>query len=240
MKKFIRQAKQFLKGEHRFGWSGNFETWADAHQKTKGYDSNLILEKVKAATLKVRNGEAVYERDSVLFDRIEYSWPLVASLMWIAAKNSGSLSVIDFGGSLGSSYFQNQKFLTTLDNVKWSVVEQRNFVAAGSREIANDKLKFFSTIEEAIRERGKPDLLLIACTLPYLEKPYEFLNSLKDYEIMHLLIDSTPFNYTSGDRITIQKIHPAIYDASYPLVPGLQESQAACREVPFNYRRIPE
>ena len=70
-----------------------------------------ILDKVLAATLKVKQGQAVFERDSVLFDEIEYSWPLLAGLMWAAASNGGKLNVLDFGGALGSSYYQNRKFL---------------------------------------------------------------------------------------------------------------------------------
>jgi putative methyltransferase (TIGR04325 family) len=38
---------------------------------------------------------------------------------------------LDFGGSLGSSYFQNKKFLDALRLVEWNVVEQENFVATG-------------------------------------------------------------------------------------------------------------
>ena len=40
---------------------------------SSGYDSQLILDKVLTSTLKVKNGEAAYERDSVLFDEIQYA-----------------------------------------------------------------------------------------------------------------------------------------------------------------------
>ncbi|HYJ38760.1 MAG TPA: hypothetical protein VEV87_09090, partial [Chitinophagaceae bacterium] len=36
------------------------------------------------------------------------------------------------------------------------------------------------------------------------------------YEIPHLVIDTTPFNFESSDRLTIQKVNPEIYEASYP------------------------
>ncbi len=61
------------------------------------------------ATRKVVAGEAVYERDSVVFDHLEYAWPLLACLLQIAAERR-SLRVIDFGGSLGSSWRQNRRF----------------------------------------------------------------------------------------------------------------------------------
>src|SRR5688572_21124448 len=84
-------------GLNRSMWSGDFKSWENASQKSEGYSSMEILAKVKKAVLKVKNGEAVYERDSVLFDKIEYSWPLLSSLMWVAAKNNNSLKVLDFG-----------------------------------------------------------------------------------------------------------------------------------------------
>src|SRR5215203_7187650 len=86
----------------RYGWNGDYLNWNDASNKCLGYDQSNIVEKVKEATLKVKKGEAIYERDSVLFSSVEYSWPLLSALMWVAAKNKGRINVVDFGGSLGS------------------------------------------------------------------------------------------------------------------------------------------
>ena len=126
-----------------FGWSGNYVTWDEALAETTGYDSRVILEKVKASTLKVKSGEAVYERDSVLFDEMKYSWPILAGLLKIAIQYGNFLELIDFGGSLGSSYFQNRAFLGKAVAVKWHVVEQHQFVECGKRYFENEELKFF-------------------------------------------------------------------------------------------------
>ena len=200
----------------KYGWSGNYPSWIEALRNSDGYEQDGILQKVKDATLKVKKGEAVYERDSVLFDEVQYSWPLLSALMWIAAKKQGILSVIDFGGSLGSTFFQNKKFLEGLQEVRWSVVEQQNFVECGEKEISNSQIRFFLSISNAIQARGLPDLLLISCTLQYLENPYEFLDEAFAHRIPYVIIDNTPFNYQPYDRITVQKIHPAIYEATYP------------------------
>ncbi len=118
-----------LKGGITF--DGPFVSWEEAKQRSSGYEDEQILDKVLAATLKVKRGEAVFERDSVLFDEIQYAWSVTAGLMWAAALDSGRLSVLDYGGSLGSSYFQNKKFLEDLQIVRWSVVEQAHFYEAG-------------------------------------------------------------------------------------------------------------
>ena len=76
-------------------WSGNFNSWQEAKSKCSGYESDTILEKCKQALLKVKNGEAVYERDSFIFDKIQYSWGLLAGLQKAALESKGKLNVLD-------------------------------------------------------------------------------------------------------------------------------------------------
>jgi putative methyltransferase (TIGR04325 family) len=200
----------------RYGWKGDYKNWQQAKNRSGNYDDHLILEKVKQASMKVIKGEAVYERDSVLFDQIQYSWPLLATLLWIAAKKKGVLKVADFGGSLGSSYFQNRSFLSIISQLQWNIIEQRSFVECGQKDFQNDVLHFFYNSDQMIAQQGLPDLLILSCVLPYLENPYEILENLIQYKIPHIIIDNTYFNYENRDRICIQRIPPEIYNASYP------------------------
>jgi putative methyltransferase (TIGR04325 family) len=218
MNKLIQYAKkQYLRVKYaRYGWHGNYANWRTAANKCTGYDGEAILTKVRAATLKVKNGEAVYERDAMLFDHIEYSWPLLANLLWIAGQQAEKLSLIDFGGSLGSSYFQNRYYLQHLNALQWDVVEQAAFVTTGERDIADNQLHFFATAQEAIAAHGRHDVLLLSCVLPYIEKPYELLEHLAALGIPYIIVDNTYFNPAAGNRLTVQKVPPVYYDASYP------------------------
>jgi len=67
--------------------------------------------------------------------------------MYAAAKSEGVLKVLDFGGSLGSTYFQNRKFLDSLKDVVWCVVEQKHFVDVGKVDFEDSRLKFYYDIE---------------------------------------------------------------------------------------------
>ena len=125
----LRISRKVIKSGVSF--SGSFGTWEEAEKNSIGYDSDVIFEKTRNALLKVKSGEATHERDSVLFDEIQYSWPLLAGLMWVAARNGGVLNVMDFGGSFGSTYFQNKAFLRCLPSVRWNIVEQPKHVQAG-------------------------------------------------------------------------------------------------------------
>jgi len=203
-----------LKG---YGWYGDFATWEEAKKKSGGYEVESILIKTKESLLKVKNGEAVYERDSVIFDKIEYSWELLASLMWAAAQNGGSLNLIDFGGSLGSAYYQNKTFLDKLNSVSWNIVEQQNYVKVGIESFQNDNLQFYYSISDCCSELGnKIDVILFSGVLQYLENPFEILKEAFSCGIKYIIVDRTGFTLNNKQRITVQKVPNRIYEASYP------------------------
>jgi putative methyltransferase (TIGR04325 family) len=214
IKDFLPPAlKRFLSGLF-YGWYGNFPTWAEAAKKCGGYDSFKILEKVKKSSLMVKNGSAVFERDSVLFENIEYSFPLLSGLLWIANQNNGKLNVLDFGGSLGSTYFQNKFFLDSQNEVNWCIVEQPGFVKTGKESFEDEKLHFFYSIEDCLNVY-KIDVVILSSVLQYIEEPYSLLENIRLKGINYIIIDRTPF-IEGNDRITIQKVKPSIYSGSYP------------------------
>jgi len=204
-----------LRGLHGISWAGDFDSWADAQKVSSGYNSETILAKVKDSALKVKNGQAAYERDSVLFEEIEYSWPLLAGLMWIAAQSRGELNIIDFGGSLGSTYFQNRKFLQSLSKVRWNIIEQKLFVDTGKRHFEDDVLKFYYDIETCLG-KNQPDTILFSSVIQYLEKPYSVLEKVKALNFQFILFDRTPFVDIGRDRLTLQTVPSQICQASYP------------------------
>jgi len=197
-------------------FEGDFPTWETAAAQCTGYDARNILAKVLDATLKVKRGEAVFERDSVLFDEIEYSWPVLAGLMQAAASNNGNLNVLDFGGSLGSSYFQNRKFLQDLPEVWWNIIEQTHFVEAGQAHIQDTYLRFYQSIDECLAE-NQPNVVLLSGVLQCLPDPYRRLDELLAIQARTVIIDRTPYlNVGEEEQIRIQHVPAWIYPASYP------------------------
>ncbi|MFC1497562.1 TIGR04325 family methyltransferase [Verrucomicrobiota bacterium] len=199
----------------QIGWHGDYFTWNDAVKETTGYNDDVVLRKVKESLLKVKKGEAVYERDSVLFYKQEYSWPFLSCLMYIAAYSKGKLNVVDFGGSLGSSYFQNKRFFKGLEELSWNVVEQEEFVSCGNELFEDDSLKFSSSLDECLNRRHA-NVLLLSSVLPYLENPYNFIKDVVGEGFEFIIVDRTGFTFDNTTRLTVQKVDPEIYDASYP------------------------
>lgn len=215
---FIHLAKR-LRGNPStdgYGLAGDYRSWKEAQAASTGYDTNIILEKTKLALLKVKQGDAVYERDSVLFNEAQYQWPLLTGLMWVGARTKGKgLNVLDFGGSLGSTYFQHRTFLRSLPDVKWNIIEQPKYIEVGKKYFEDAHLKFYPRIEDCLGE-NQPNVIILSSVLQYLERPYDKLQELFKLDCGHIIIDRTPFWDGATDRLCVQKVPPSIYPASYP------------------------
>lgn len=209
-------------------WGPPLPSWDAAAARCTGYDASSILRKVVEATRAVERGDAPYERDSILFDSIEYSWPLLASLLAIHAKR-GHLRLVDFGGSLGSCYRQNRKFLDELDGIIWTIVEQEHFVAAGREEFQTDRLRFAMRMEDPLPE-GAYDAIHFGSVLNYLEAPWKWLDQAHALGIPYLIIDRTHAHDGPEDHFRRQRVREPIYDATYPCrifsKPALEERLA--------------
>lgn len=197
----------------KLSWTGNYPDWQSAVQAAGGYDDQEIFLKVREAARAVRDGKALWERDSMLFDSPEVNWPLLAGLMSVAARAGGKLHVLDFGGALGSTYMQHRDALKGLAACTWHVVEQGHFVRCGQEEFTSDTLFFHATTEEAF-QAAPINVILFSGVLQYLETPYALLKRMTATRLP-IILDRTPV-LENGDRITVQHVPAEIYRASYP------------------------
>ena len=216
---------------------GDYPSWKDAAAHAEGYDSFRIIEHVREATLRVKHGLAEYERDGVLFYRPEYQYPLLAGLLRIAAMHEGRLDVIDFGGALGSTYFQCRPFIERLPELHWRVVEQPHFVQCGRDCIADETLNFYESIEECM-QTGRPYVVILSGVLQYLPFPQKIMETIARLGIEHIIIDRTPIIRGVSDVIAVQENSSRIVKSSYPIRLFLRESLIAMVEK--NYRLIAE
>jgi putative methyltransferase (TIGR04325 family) len=207
---------RILKARKGIKWSGDYDSWDDALAASSGYRDSSILRKVREAALKVKSGEATHERDSVPFYQKDYRWPVLAILLRIAATQENRLRLLDIGGSLGSLYFQHRGVLSHLSEISWNVVEQKSFVSCGKAYFENEELRFFESAESCLAIHPV-EVVLLSSVLPYVKDPFGLLEKLFSYRIRYIIIDRTPFLLAgNSDRLTVQKVPPSIYSASYP------------------------
>jgi putative methyltransferase (TIGR04325 family) len=196
-------------------YDGGFGSWEEASARSSGYDADLILARVIAATRKVVAGEAAYERDTVLFDEPSCPFHLLMPMLKAMLQSNGALSVLDFGGSLGSTYRQCRPYLGD-GPVYWTVVEQRSFVAAGKAEFETEELRFAETVQEGAAQTP-PNVFLLSSSLQYLDNPDEILRQASGGSCRYLIIDRTPFADGLKDHVCVQHVPAHIYPASYPM-----------------------
>jgi putative methyltransferase (TIGR04325 family) len=196
-------------------FSETYSTWEEAARHSTGYEAQNILDRTLEATLKAKNGEAVFERDSALLDHPEYPFFLISCLLHIALQKGRKLNVLDFGGALGSSYFQIRKFLTGIQELHWSVVEQKKHVEYGKRYIEDNVLHFYYTIEECITHQ-EPDVVILSGVFSVLERPYEIIQKVVESDIEYVIVDRQPLSNWDHEEIAVVTVPPSIYNASFP------------------------
>lgn len=196
------------------GFSGDYPSWETAAARAGGYDDSSIVDAVLKATLEVRAGRASFERDSVLFQERTPRYPLLAELLQSAIENDGELAVLEFGGSLGSLYFQHLEHFRSLKRVTWGVVEQPTFVAVGRQRLEDPALRFFASIEAAM-QAIRPAVCIASCVLQYLPQPRKTVLGLIR-SAPTTLLDRLAMIDGERDRLTVQTVPSSIYAASYP------------------------
>ena len=117
--------------------------------------------------------------------------------------------------SLGSSYYQNRFFLSSLKELTWNIVEQPAVVVCGRQNFTDKHLKFYSQMNECFLENS-PMVILFSASLQYLPEPFKVLEQLFKEKTKFILIDRLVVN-DNRDLITVQNVNPVIYKASYPV-----------------------
>ena len=198
-------------------YRGNFENWQLASQASEGYSSEAIIRKVVEATEQVLAGKGSFERDGVVFDAPLYPYELIAPVLAVALENKGRLSVLDFGGALGSTYRQIRPLLNNVASIQWSVIEQEHYVTIGRQKYSNQELNFYS-LEEYKTSSQSSNIVIFSSVLQYLEHPEEIFELLAaESTITAILIDRTPFFSEARHKIVQQIVPSSIYKANYPM-----------------------
>lgn len=211
---FFRILRRIRHRKAGSSFAGNYSSWDEAKRNSGGYDAANILDTIKHSALQVKQGNAIFERDSVCFYHVEYRYPALSGLLYAATCSGSKLNVLDFGGSLGSFYSQHALMLSCVQNLRWGVVEQAHFVAWGQEHLSTSILKFYNSPAEFAQD-GKPDVIFLSSVLQYIEEPYQLLKLLFKLQAKFFLFDRTAFN-DGDDRLTVQTVPASIYPASYP------------------------
>jgi len=220
--KFIKYIKRIIPNflkiliAPKVKWSGDFNSWDEVINIADGYDSLAIFDKVCKATLSILKNEAIFERDSVLFYENKFNHQILSCLLYIGLKEKGVINVLDFGGSLGSTYFQNREIINEISRVRWNIVEQPHYVEFANKNIKYPNLFFYYKIEDCLKSTS-PHTIIFSSVLPYLKNPlYLLRETIESKAFKFIIIDRTGFVEGRQDRLTLQKVPKGIIKSSYP------------------------
>ena len=148
-----------------------------------GWDTNSIDERTIAAARRVRDGHVPFEMDGIEQPGVYHS-PAILSLLLIMYARCGPIfSIVDFGGGLGTHYFQHRRLLAALPklSINWNVIERPRLLAKmRAGEFETDRLNFFRSLEHADRHISKTSAFVSSGAIQYLEDPFAFLDTVAE------------------------------------------------------------
>ena len=150
-----------------------------------------------------------------MFYQEKYVYKLCASILRCALRNNNQgVRVLDIGGSLGSTYFQNRKYLSDVKNLEYVVAEQDHYAAYGHEYLEDAVLKFISS-ERDWENMERFDIILMSGSLQYIPNYTEIISKIKKAEPRYIIFDRV----LVGDRgrICRETVPETIYKSSYPL-----------------------
>jgi len=96
--------------------------------------------------------------------------------------------ILDFGGRFGPHYFLAKQCLPK--RYRWAVVETEVIASLGA-QVANDELKFFTSIDTALEWLGGVDLVHASGSIQYTPNPRAMLSALVGLRAPNLAVTRT-------------------------------------------------
>lgn len=197
-------------------YMGDYAGWEEASAECAGYDDSAIISKVISSVEKVRRGEAIWERDSCLFYEDKYTYKICAAILRCAVQNRGrGVRVLDIGGSLGSTWFQNRKYLSDLEQLEYVVAEQDHFAKYGHENLEDGTLKFIKSTDRW-EDGGRFDIVLLSASLQYISQWQDIIVRIRKAKPRYVILDR--LLVSDRRRICVETVPEVLYSSSYPVV----------------------
>ncbi len=195
---------------------GDYKNWISAQEECRGYEDDVILDKVIGSIGKVLCGEAEWERDGFLFYEKKYVYCICAAILRCALQNDNlGVRVLDIGGALGSTYFQNRGYLSAVKELEYIVAEQDGFAKYGHKELEDGILRFINS-SERYTDYGKFDIVLLSGSIQYISQYKEILSEIINLAPRYIILDRILIG--EKHRICKETVPEAIYESSYPVM----------------------
>ena len=148
-----------------------FNTYKDATAGGKDYDNDKLIKIIVAKSIKYKERL----KNNKTIDLMSLRSFFAISLL----PNLSQFNVLDFGGGAGNHYYLARKLINDDVKINWHVVEREELVKEIEKErLQSDELKFFTSIDSAIKNVEKYNLIYANSSLQYTDNPLNFLEKL--------------------------------------------------------------
>ncbi len=197
-------------------WSGSYPDWEAAARACRKISLEGQRRAYERALGEVLDGRALFERDSLLQHQPVTCWPLMLALRDLQARGTLQPTILDYGGGLGSVYFQHRAWWSADRPVTWNVVELPEIAATGQRLVQDSQLRFFDSLEEVVHQQP-PDLILAAGIMPMVPSPEALLDTLASLGASWVFLDRIPVTHRQGQTLITRQVVPrCIYESESP------------------------
>ena len=181
----VSKMLRYLNSSHpnHLNLQGPETSYASARDHSEGYDSSLVLLKVKEAIESVLDGDAVYEPDGTAFEQSPVGLKITELLSRYLLDG---MVLVDFGGGLGGTWVNHQALFRPAN--QYIVVEQVGFVKAG-RALADERGLPVSFLESLDELAVRPEIVLLSGVLSYLPNFEHVLKEITDLMPDLIIID---------------------------------------------------
>lgn len=194
---------------------GDYDSWDSAKKECRGYGDAAIIDKVSGSIGRVLDGSAAWERDGYLFYKQKYAYQICAAILRCAVQNENQgVRILDIGGALGSTYYQNRNYLKDIKKLEYVIAEQDSFADYGRGKLENDELRFIRSTED-YTEYGSFDIVLMSGSLQYIPCDKEIIRKVRKAEPRYIILDR--LLVSDRNRICRETVPKEIYESSYPV-----------------------
>ena len=196
-----------------------YRSFAEAQDATTSGNSSTDL------TTTVAKKTEVFKSSTAVTDPVIASSEFAVFAALFAFRDLASLSVLDFGGAAGASYYRSRPWVRAR-SVDWRVIETAAMVESAHLS-APAELSFHKDLSSATADWTKPpDLVLMSGTLQYLENPEATLSDLLDTQPGVLVLARTPLASSNRSHTLVQKSRLS-ENGPGPLPSGVRDSECS-------------